>query len=96
MNVKPLGDHVLVEVDLPPETTAVGIILPQTTQGREQMSQGKVVAVGPGRRNDQGEWMPLTVKAGDRILFNWGGTDVEIDRNEYRIMTEGDILAVLD
>jgi chaperonin GroES len=76
------------------ETTAGGIIIPDTAQ--EKPMQGEIVAAGPGARNDRGEVEPLDVKAGDRVLFGkWSGTEVKIDGEELLIMKESDIMGVI-
>ncbi|MGE0517170.1 MAG: co-chaperone GroES, partial [Hyphomicrobiaceae bacterium] len=75
--------------------TAGGILIPDTAQ--EKPSQGEVVSVGPGGRDEKGNLVPMTVKSGDRVLFGkWSGTEVKIDGRELLIMKESDILGVLD
>jgi chaperonin GroES len=89
----PLGDRLLVERLEAEEKTAGGIVLPDTA--KEKPIQGKVVAVGEGRRTEDGKLIPLQVKKGDRILFNkYGGTEVKLDGKEYLIMKEDDVLGV--
>jgi len=91
----PLGDRVLVERTEAEEKTAGGIVLPDTA--KEKPIQGKVVAVGEGRRTDEGKLIPLQVKKGDRILFGkYAGTEVKVDGNEYLIMKEDDVLAIVE
>ena len=91
----PLGDRLLVERLEAEETTAGGIVLPDAA--KEKPIQGKVVAVGEGRRNDDGELVPMQVKKGDRILFGkYAGTEVKLDGDEYLIMKEDDVLAIVD
>ena len=91
----PLGDRLLVERLEAESKTAGGIVLPDAA--KEKPIQGKVIAVGEGRRNDSGEVVPMQVKAGDRILFGkYAGTEVKVDGDEYLIMKEDDVLAVLD
>jgi chaperonin GroES len=81
-----------IEVD---EKTAGGIIIPDTA--KEKPMEGEVVAVGPGARNEQGQLVPMDLKAGDRILFGkWSGTEVKIDGEELLIMKESDVMGVLD
>ncbi len=76
------------------EKTAGGIIIPDTA--KEKPQQGKVVAVGPGGRDENGKLIPIDVKVGDRVLFGkWSGTEVKIDGVEYLIMKESDIMGVL-
>jgi chaperonin GroES len=75
--------------------TAGGIIIPDTA--KEKPMQGEIVAVGPGARNERGDLVPMTVKAGERVLFGkWSGTEVKIDGEELLIMKESDILGVLE
>ena len=91
----PLGDRVLVERTEAEEKSAGGIVLPDSA--KEKPIQGKVVAVGEGRRNEDGKVIPLQVKKGDRILFGkYAGTEVKVDGNEYLIMKEDDVLAILE
>lgn len=94
MNFQPLQDRVLVRRIEAEEKTAGGIIIPDTA--KEKPIQGEIVAVGAGVRNDKGEVVPLSVKAGDRVLFGkWSGTEVTIDGQDYVIMKESDILGIL-
>ena len=91
----PLGDRLLVERLEAEEKTAGGIVLPDSA--KEKPIQGKVVAVGEGRRGDDGKPIALQVKKGDRILFGkYGGTEVKLDGDEYLIMKEEDVLAILE
>ena len=95
MNFRPLHDRVVVRRLEEDEKTAGGIIIPETA--KEKPMQGEVIAVGPGERNEQGKVTPLDVKAGDRILFGkWSGTEVKMDGEELLIMTESDIMGVLE
>ena len=94
MKFRPLHDRVVVERIDPEAKSAGGIIIPDTAQ--EKPSQGEIIAVGPGGRDEAGKLVPLDVKAGDRILFGkWSGTEVKIDGVEYLIMKESDIMGVL-
>jgi chaperonin GroES len=94
MSFRPLHDRVVVRRLDQEETTAGGIIIPDTAQ--EKPMQGEIVAAGPGARNDRGEVEPLDVKAGDRVLFGkWSGTEVKIDGEELLIMKESDIMGVI-
>ena len=94
MKIRPLNDRVLVTRVAEEKKTAGGIIIPDTA--KEKPQEGKVVAVGPGKTNEQGERTPLQVKAGDRILFaKYAGTEIKIDGEEQIFMREDDILAVL-
>ena len=91
----PLGDRVWIEPIEREETTASGIILPETA--REKPQEGEILAVGPGLRNEEGERQPLDVKVGDRVLFaKYAGTEVKQDGGTYLIMRESDLLAIVD
>ena len=95
LKLRPLGDRVWIEPIEQEETTASGIILPETAKERPQ--EGKVLAVGPGVRNDKGERRPLDVKVGDRVLFaKYAGTEIKQDGTKYLIMRESDILAIVE
>ena len=94
MNLKPIGDKVLVEVLEADEKTAGGIVLPDTA--KEKPQEGKVVAVGDGKILPTGKTVPLSVKPGDRILFGkYSGNEIKVGENEYLIVNEDDILAIL-
>jgi len=91
----PLGDRLLVERIEAETTTAGGIVLPDSA--KEKPIQGKVIAVGEGRRNDDAKIVPLQVKKGDTVLFGkYSGTEVKIDGNDYLIMKEDDVLAIVE
>jgi len=93
MKFRPLHDRVLIEVLDSEEKTAGGIIIPDTA--KEKPQEGKVVAVGPGAKNDAGKLTPMDVKVGDIVLFGkWSGTEVKIDGKEYSIMKESDIMGI--
>jgi chaperonin GroES len=95
MNIKPMNDRVIVTRVEEEQKTAGGIIIPDTA--KEKPQEGKVVAVGPGKRDEGGSRIPLEVKAGDRILFGkYAGTEIKIDGEEHIFMREDDILAILD
>jgi len=95
MNIRPLNDRILVKRLEEEETTAGGIIIPDSA--KEKPAEGEIVAVGPGKLNDAGERVAMDVKAGDRILFSkYGGTDVKLDGDDYLIMREDDILGVIE
>ena len=95
MAFKPLHDRVLVRRVESEEKTKGGLIIPDTA--KEKPSQGEVVACGEGARKDNGELIPMAVKAGDTILFGkWSGTEVKIDGEELLIMKESDIMGVLE
>jgi len=94
VNLKPLADRVIVKVIEAEEKTKGGIVLPDTAKERPQ--QGEVLAVGPGRRGEDGNLLPMTVKVGDRVLFSkYGGTEVKLGGEEYLILREDDILGIL-
>lgn len=94
MNVKPLGDRVIVKPLEAEEVKQGNIIIPDTA--KEKPQQGEIVAVGPGKINDAGSKVKMEVKKGDRILYGkYSGTEVTIDGAEYLIMRESDIFAVL-
>jgi len=95
MNIKPLNDRVLVLRIEEEEKTAGGLIIPDTA--KEKPQEGKVVAVGPGKTNENGERVPLEIKSNDRILFGkYAGNEITIDGVEHLIMREDDILAILE
>jgi chaperonin GroES len=95
MGLKPLHDRVVVRRIDADEKTAGGIIIPDTA--KEKPSEGEVVAVGPGARNDKGERIAPELKAGDRVLFGkWSGTEVRIAGEDLLIMKESDILGVIE
>jgi len=91
--LKPLGARVLVKPLEAEEKSAGGIILPEAAQERPR--EGKVIAVGPGELNDEGEYVPVAVKEGDIVIYtSFGGTEVKYDGEEYLIVNESDIIAV--
>jgi chaperonin GroES len=92
MDLQPLGDRLIVEVLEDEETTQSGIVLPDTA--KEKPQRGRVLAVGPGARNDRGELIPLEVAEGDEIVFSkYGGTEIKLGADEYLILRESDVLA---
>ena len=94
MAFRPLHDRVLVRRIEADQKTAGGIIIPDSAQ--EKPSEGEVVSVGEGARDDDGDRIPLDVKAGDRILFGkWSGTEVKIDGEDLLIMKESDIMGII-
>ena len=94
MKINPLDDRVVVRPDDAESTTAGGIVLPDAA--REKQQRGTVIAVGPGRLLDSGERSAISVKVGDQVLFGkYGGTEIEIDGEEVKILRESDILAKL-
>jgi chaperonin GroES len=95
MSLVPLNDKIVVKRLEAQETTAGGIVLPDSA--REKPKQGKVVSVGEGRLLDSGERAPFQIKEGDRVLFtSYAGTEINHDGTDYLIMTEDDILAIID
>lgn len=95
MQLKPLADRVVVQAIEQEQKTQSGIYLPDTAQEKPQ--RGKVVAVGSGRLSSNGERLPMSVKEGDEVLFaKYAGTEVKIEGTEYLILTENDILAVVE
>ena len=93
--IRPLHDRILVKRLEEAEKTKGGIIIPETAQ--EKPMQGKIIAVGPGARDESGKLVPLDVKKGDTVLFGkWSGTEVKVDGEELLIMKESDIMGVLD
>jgi chaperonin GroES len=95
LKLRPLGDRVWVEPIERDEVTASGIVLPETA--KEKPMEGKVLAVGPGARNEKGERLPLDVKVGDRVLFaKYAGTEIKQDGVKNLIMRESDILAIVE
>ena len=95
MKFRPLHDRVVVRRLEGEEKTKGGIIIPDTA--KEKPSQGEVIAVGPGGRDEAGKLIPIDIKSGDRVLFGkWSGTEVKIDGQELLIMKESDIMGVLD
>ena len=95
MNVKPLGDRVLVQPVEEAEVKKGGIIIPDTA--KEKPQEGKVVAIGTGKRDEDGKLIPFQVKKGDRVLISkYGGTEIKIDGKDYLIMREDDILGVIE
>ena len=94
MKFRPLHDRVVVERIDPEAKSAGGIIIPDTAQ--EKPSQGEIIAVGPGGRDEAGKLIPVDLKVGDRVLFGkWSGTEVRLDGVDYLIMKESDIMGVL-
>ena len=95
MNFRPLHDRVVVRRLEEDEKTAGGIIIPDTA--KEKPMEGRVLGVGPGARDEQGELVALDVKVGDRILFGkWSGTEVTLDGEELLIMKESDIMGIIE
>jgi chaperonin GroES len=92
MNLQPLGDRIIVEVLEEEETTASGIVLPDTA--KEKPQRGRVLAVGPGGRDEDGNYIKIDLAEGDEIIFSkYGGTEVKVGVDEYLILRESDVLA---
>ena len=95
MNIRPLLDRVVVERIESDTKTAGGIIIPDTA--KEKPKQGKVLAVGPGGRDDSGKTIPVDVKKGDIVLFTqWAGSEIKMDGKEYLVLKESDIIGVIE
>ena len=92
MNLKPLGDRVIVKAIEEEETTASGIVLPDTA--KEKPQRGKVLAVGDGKLDDDGKRIPLDVAEGDEVLYSkYGGTEITVDGDDLLVLRESDVLA---
>lgn len=96
MKIKPLSDHILIEPIKEEEKTKSGILLPETAE-KERPEQGKVIAVGPGRKTEDGKIIPVPVKPGQKILFKkYGPEEIKVEGKEYLIAKEEDILAIIE
>ncbi len=92
MDLQPLGDRVIVEALEEEETTSSGIVLPDTA--KEKPQRGRVLAVGPGARNDKGEIIPMEVAVGDEVIYSkYGGTEIKVGADEVLVLRESDVLA---
>ena len=95
VNLKPLGDRVLVEPVEEKEAKKGGIIIPDTA--KEKPTEGLIIALGTGKTDDNGKKVPFEVKKGDRVLISkYGGTEIKLDGKEYKILNSDDILAVVE
>lgn len=95
MNIKPVGDRVVIKALEQEEKTKSGIVLPETA--KEKPQEGEVVAVGTGKLLDNGQKVPLEVNEGDRIIYSkYAGTEIKLDEEEYLILSERDILAIVE
>lgn len=95
LNLKPLGDRLIVEPTEQEDTTASGIILPETA--KEKPQRGTVLAAGPGRRDDEGKRVEMDVKEGDTVLYaKYAGTEVKLEDKKYLILKETDVLAIVE
>ncbi len=96
MNFKPLSNHLFIEPLTEEAVTKSGIVLPDTAE-KEKPMQGTVIAIGPGKLNDKGERVPMSVKIGDRVLFKkYGPDEIEFEKKKYLVGDEDDILAILE
>jgi len=94
VNIKPLEDKILVQANEAETTTASGLVIPDTA--KEKPQEGTVIAVGEGRVTDKGDRIPVDVKEGDVVIYSkYGGTDVKIEGDEYKILRSSDIYAVV-
>jgi len=95
MNIKPLSDHIFVEPIKEEKTSKAGIVIPDTAEEKPMM--GKVLAVGPGRQNDEGKVVPMNIKVGDKVLFaKYSPTEIKIDDKEYYVIRESDVMAIVE
>lgn len=95
-NLRPLADKVVIKPHKEEEKTKSGIVLPATAE-KEKPEQGEVIAVGPGKTNEQGTLIPMSVKVGDKVLFTqYGPQEVKLDSEKYLVISESDILAVIE
>ena len=95
LKLRPLADRLVVEPTEQEEMTVSGIYVPETA--KEKPQEGKVIAVGPGRKDDDGKRIPMDVAEGDRVLYaRYGGTEVKLEDKKYLILKESDVLAILE
>jgi len=96
MNLKPLSDHLFIEPIVEDKTTKSGIVIPDTAE-KEKPVKGRVLAVGPGKFNEKGDRLPMSVKVGDNVLFKkYGPDEIEIDGKKLLVGNEDDILAIME
>jgi chaperonin GroES len=96
MKIKPIADHILIQPLEEEEKTKSGIFLPESVE-KERPEQGKVIAVGPGKKNEKGELIPLEIKPGQKVLFTkYGPTEIKVEGKKYLIAKEEDILAIIE
>jgi chaperonin GroES len=92
--IKPLEDRILVRPEEGEETTASGIVIPDTA--KEKPQEGTILAVGPGKRSDTGDLIPMDVKEGDRVVYSkYGGTEIKVEGEELLILSARDVLAIV-
>lgn len=95
MNIKPLGDRVIIKPIVEDVTTKSGIVLPETVE-KEKAEKGEVLAVGPGRVLDNGQLAPITVKVGDKVMFKkYSPDEIKVDGEDLLVISESDILAII-
>ena len=95
INLKPLGDRLVVDPKEREETTPSGLVLPETA--KEKPQEGEVIAIGPGRRDEDGDRIPMDVAVGDKVLYaKYGGTEIKIDGKKLLILKESDVLAIVE
>ncbi|MEM7110992.1 MAG: co-chaperone GroES [Chloroflexota bacterium] len=94
LNLKPLGDRLVIEPKEREQTTASGLVLPESA--KEKPQEGEVLAVGPGRRDEDGDRIAMDVAVGDIVLYaKYGGTEIKLDGKKYLILKESDVLAIV-
>lgn len=93
--IKPLADYILVEPLQKETTTPSGIVIPDTV--KEKPQEGKIISVGPGRTDEKGNLVKMSVKAGDVVMYKkWGGTDIKIEGKDYLLVKEEDVIALIE
>ena len=93
-NIRPLEDRILVRPEEGQETTVSGIVIPDTA--KEKPQEGTILAIGPGKRSDSGELIPMDVSVGDRVMYSkYGGTEIKVDGDELLILSSRDVLAIV-
>ncbi len=96
MNLRPLADRLIIEAGKKEEMTASGLVLPETSS-KERPEQGVIIAAGPGRIDEKGNRIAMSVKVGDKVVFKkYSPDEVEVDKKEYLIISESDVLAVIE
>ncbi|HKM40900.1 MAG: co-chaperone GroES [Patescibacteria group bacterium] len=96
MKLRPLNNHLIVKASSKEEVSKSGIVLPDTID-QERPAQGEVIAVGPGKMNDQGQRIEMTVKVGDQVVFKkYSPDDIKVDGEEYLVISENDVLAIIE
>ena len=94
MNLKPLDDRIVVKPNEAEERTASGLVIPDTA--KEKPQEGTVLAIGPGKRGETGEIIPMDIKVGDRVMYSkYGGTEIKVDGDELLILSSRDVLAIV-